>query len=73
MDRRGLAHRYLRQHSNPDLTSVQELTSRLSAADIPRVLDRLELRFGPKELPTKGEGVGTPRRTRAPVGGQRVR
>ncbi|MEI7644066.1 MAG: DISARM system helicase DrmA [Chloroflexales bacterium] len=67
MDRRGLARRYLRQHSNPDLTSVQELTSRLSAADIPRVLDRLELRFGPKELPTKGEGAGTPRRTRAPV------
>ncbi len=67
MDRRGLARRYLRQHSNPDLTSVQELTSRLSAADIPRVLDRLELGFGPKDVQAKGERGGLPKPTRTPV------
>jgi hypothetical protein len=39
MDRRGLAKRFL------DPYSVQELTSRLSATDIPDMLDRLELTF----------------------------
>jgi hypothetical protein len=41
MDRRGLAKRFL------DPNSVQELTSRLSAADIPEILDRLETPFDP--------------------------
>lgn len=64
MHRRGLSRRFLRQHSNPELTSVQELTSRLSAADIPRVLDRLELRFEKDATPARGSGT---KRTRAPV------
>ncbi|NJK82353.1 MAG: helicase, partial [Chloroflexaceae bacterium] len=41
MDRRGLAKRFLDPHS------VQELTSRLSASDIPDILDRLETPFDP--------------------------
>ncbi len=41
MDRRGLAKRFLDPHS------VQELTSRLSATDIPVILDRLETPFDP--------------------------
>ena len=39
-DERGLAARYLRHDS------VEELTSRKSAADIPQILDRLEFPFG---------------------------
>ncbi len=41
MDRRGLAKRFLDPHS------VQELTSRLGASDIPDMLDRLEIPFDP--------------------------
>jgi hypothetical protein len=41
MDRRGLAKRVL------DLHSVKELTSRLSASDIPNILDQLETPFDP--------------------------
>ena len=37
---RGLANRTI------EMSGVEELTSRKSAADIPNVLDRLELRFG---------------------------
>jgi len=40
MDERGLAKRYL--------NSVDELTSRKGAADIPRILDRLEAVFDPQ-------------------------
>ena len=42
MHRRGLARRYL------DPWRVEELTSRRSATDIPRILDRLETVFNPK-------------------------
>ena len=48
MDRRGLAKRYLR----PD--SVEELTSRMSATDIPQILDRLETAFDPAEQRAEG-------------------
>jgi hypothetical protein len=41
MDRRGLARRFLSPYA------VKELTSRLSAADIPAILDRLETPFDP--------------------------
>ena len=41
MDRRGLARRFLSPYA------VEELTSRLSAADIPAILDRLETVFDP--------------------------
>ncbi len=42
MDRRGLAKRYLNFHA------IKELTSRLSASEIPDILDRLETPFEPK-------------------------
>lgn len=41
MDERGLVKRFI----NPDTT--EELTSRKSAVDIPRILDRLEVTFDP--------------------------
>jgi hypothetical protein len=41
MDERGLAKRFI----NPDTS--EELTSRKSAVDIPRILDRLEVTFDP--------------------------
>ena len=41
MDRRGLARRYL------NFNAIKELTSRLSASDIPDILDRLETPFDP--------------------------
>jgi hypothetical protein len=43
MDQRGLARRYI--YSN----TVEELTSRKSAVQIPEILDRLETAFGAKE------------------------
>lgn len=49
MNQRGLTRRFL------DPWSVQELTSRLSAADIPEVLDRLETRFDPSRKAVKGQ------------------
>jgi hypothetical protein len=49
MDRRGLSRRFL------DPWSVQELTSRLSAADIPEMLDRLETPFDPARKAVKGQ------------------
>jgi hypothetical protein len=48
MHQRGLTRRFL------DPWSVQELTSRLSAADIPEMLDRLETPFDPGQKPEKG-------------------
>jgi len=43
MDRRGLAKRYLHFHD------IKELTSRLSASEIPEILDRLETPFDPAQ------------------------
>jgi hypothetical protein len=43
MDERGLAKRYIEQ------TEIEELTSRKSAVDIPRILDRLEVTFPAKK------------------------
>ncbi|NNJ12761.1 helicase [Chloroflexales bacterium ZM16-3] len=48
MHQRGLPTRFL------DPWSVRELTSRLSAADIPEMLDRLEAPFDPAQRPEKG-------------------
>lgn len=50
--RRGLAKRYL------DPWKVEELTSRRSAADIPRILDRLEAPFQPRLALAKGKPEG---------------
>ena len=47
MDDRGLARRYIEQ------TEIEELTSRKSAVDIPRILDRLEVPFPGKRGQTK--------------------
>lgn len=47
MNQRNLARRFL------DPWSVQELTSRLSAADIPEILDRLETVFDPARKTAK--------------------
>jgi hypothetical protein len=49
MNQRGLTRRFL------DPWSVQELTSRLSAADIPEMLDRLETPFDPTRKAVKGQ------------------
>lgn len=49
MDRRGLARRFL----NP--WKVEELTSRRSATDIPRILDRLETVFEPQSGKPRGK------------------
>jgi hypothetical protein len=48
MQQRGLPRRFL------DPWSVRELTSRLSASDIPEMLDRLEASFDPAQRPAKG-------------------
>jgi hypothetical protein len=48
MNDRGLSRRFL------DPWSVQELTSRLSAGDIPDMLDRLETPFDPAKKSVKG-------------------
>ncbi|RRR65714.1 MAG: helicase [Candidatus Viridilinea halotolerans] len=48
MGQRGLAPRFL------DPWSVRELTSRLSASDIPEMLDRLDATFDPTQRPEKG-------------------
>ena len=48
MPQRGLPKRFL------DPWSVRELTSRLSASDIPEMLDRLEAVFDPTQRPEKG-------------------
>ena len=48
MPQRGLPKRFL------DPWSVRELTSRLSASDIPEMLDRLEASFDPAQRPEKG-------------------
>src|SRR6266536_2238330 len=49
MHQRGLTRRFL------DPWSVQELTSRLSATDIPDMLDRLETPFDPARKAVKGQ------------------
>ena len=49
MDRRGLARRFL------DPWKVDELTSRRSATDIPKILDRLEMVFRPQSEKQKGK------------------
>jgi len=57
MDRRGLAKRFL----NP--WSIEELTSRLGAAQIPAILDRLEVPFDPTtRTPARGQGKRQNRR-----------
>ena len=50
MDRRGLARRFLSPYA------VKELTSRLSAADIPGILDRLETVFDPAAEAARQQG-----------------
>lgn len=51
MDRRGLAKRFLTPWS------IEELTSRLGAAQIPTILDRLEVPFDPTaSAPARGQG-----------------
>ncbi len=51
MDRRGLARRFI------DSRDIQELTSRLSASQIPEILDRLEQPFDPANKSQKhGKG-----------------
>ncbi|MCB0185858.1 MAG: hypothetical protein KDE31_16430, partial [Caldilineaceae bacterium] len=47
MERRGMANRAV--------WGVEELTSRKSAAEIPQILDRLEIRFDPNRERKKGE------------------
>lgn len=47
MNQRGLVRRFL------DPWNIQELTSRLSASDIPEMLDRLETPFNPNKKPEK--------------------
>ncbi len=54
MERRGLAKRLLDPHG------VQELTSRLSASDIPAMLDRLEIPFDPASTATAKAAKRTP-------------
>ncbi len=49
MDKRGLAKRSVSPWS------VEELTSRKSAADIPQILDRLEVQFDPHQEQKKGK------------------
>jgi hypothetical protein len=50
MDRRGLARRFLSPYA------VKELTSRLSAAEIPAILDRLETVFDPAAEAARKQG-----------------
>lgn len=48
MNQRGLVRRFL------EPWNIQELTSRLSASDIPEMLDRLETPFDPNRKPERG-------------------
>ena len=50
MDRRGLARRYLKR--------IEELTSRKSSVDIPRILDALEQPFVGEGVGNREEGIG---------------
>jgi hypothetical protein len=50
MDERGLTERFISEDT------IQELTSRKSAAEIPEILDQLELRFTPVSVGPLGRG-----------------
>ncbi len=63
MNQRGMTRRFL------DPWSVQELTSRMGASDIPQILDRLELVFDPaaKAATKAARGAGKAARQRYPI------
>ncbi|MDP9310845.1 MAG: DISARM system helicase DrmA [Chloroflexota bacterium] len=62
MNQRGLTRRFL------DPWSMRELTSRLGAADIPEILDRLETIFDPAAKAAAGaHGAGKPSRQHRPI------
>jgi hypothetical protein len=54
MDERGLARRFI------NAMDVEELTSRKGAADIPRILDRLETPFTAETVGPQGKGKSKP-------------